>query len=108
MTISKQDLKYTLRQLRRSPAFSIIAVLTLALGIGATTAMFTIVQNVLLKPLRYPEPQQLVAIRESISTPKADFNDMPANANHLEFWRAHNHSFSEIAALLPTSLPIGG
>jgi predicted permease len=107
MTLSPPDFKYAYRQLVKSPVFSGIAVITLALGIGATTAMFTVIHNVLLKPLPYPNPQQLVAIRESIATPQSQFPDLLANANHLLFWREHNHSFSQLAALLPASMPLG-
>jgi predicted lysophospholipase L1 biosynthesis ABC-type transport system permease subunit len=57
-----QDLRYTIRTLRRTPAFTGAAVLTLALGIGATTALFSVVEGVLLRSLPYPTPERLVQL----------------------------------------------
>jgi predicted permease len=67
-----QDIRYALRTLRQRPGFSVVALLTLAIGIGATTAMFTVLYGVLLKPLAYPDPQRLVALHTRVEK----FGDM--------------------------------
>jgi predicted permease len=89
-----QDLRYGLRMLRKSPGFAIISVITLALGIGANTAIFTVVNGVLLNPLPYPQPEQLAALYQR--TP----NFAEASIPYLNFldWRRENRSFSDLAA----------
>ena len=92
-----QDIRYGLRQLRTRPGFTIAVVLTLALGIGANTAVFSVVNAVLLKPLTYQKPDQLALVWERNTKRGADFNVVNPR-NYLD-WQARASSFSSLAAL---------
>ena len=104
-----QDLKYGLRQLRRNPGFTAIAVLTLALGIGVNTAMFSVVNAVLLRPLAYKDPDRLVSIWAEI--PSMNISGAFVEYNTFaEYWRAQSHSFESMSAYTPAwaNLTTGG
>ena len=88
-----QDLKYSARGLRKSPGFSATVILTLALGIGATTAIFSVVYGVLLRPLPYANPDSLVALWEV--NHRGTYSRL-ADPNFDDF-RDQNHSFEAVA-----------
>jgi predicted permease len=102
-----EDFRYALRQLSRSPGFATVAVLTLALGIGATTAMFTLVYDVMLRPLPFAQPDRLVTIEEKVAEWGNLYATLPVSANHFTFWHQHNRSFDAIAVMRQGSLPLG-
>ena len=82
-----KDLRFALRQLRNAPGFAFTVVLTLALGIGATTAIFTLVYDVLLRPLPSPHEEQLVVMQEQVAEFRDIYPRLPMNANHFEMWQ---------------------
>src|SRR5579859_2838749 len=96
-----QDLRYALRMLRKNPAFTAVAVLTLALGIGANSAIFTVVNAVLLQPLPYPEPDRLVYLNEGNSGSSIGY------PNYLD-WVAQNHVFEHMGAIQSASFVLTG
>jgi len=94
-----QDLRYGLRQLHKSPNFTLTAILTLAFGIGATTALFSIVDGVLLKPLAYRDSGRLVVIWEKVRFLEKLFPYTGANARHEDIWRRQSTAFSDMTIL---------
>src|SRR5215471_10275057 len=88
-----EDIRYGIRMLRKSPGFTIVAVLTMALGIGANTALLSVVNGVLLNPLPFREPDQLVTLHES----KPNFERGSISFPNFLDWRKDNHTFSSMA-----------
>src|SRR5882672_9896323 len=95
-----QDIRYGIRTLAKNPGFTVVAVLTLALGIGANTAIFSVVQNVLLRPLPYPEPDKLVEIWNTYppQVPRGELSP-----GDYADWKQQNQSFSEMGAYVRIS-----
>ncbi|HYC32823.1 MAG TPA: ABC transporter permease, partial [Gemmatimonadales bacterium] len=100
------DLRYALRSLARSPAFAAVAALTLALGIGANTAIFSVVYSVLLRPLAYRDPQQLVSIRATFAG--TGTRDIPASQPEYQDYRQEVTALSDLAAVYPININLTG
>ena len=101
-----RDLRFGVRVLLKRPAFTVVAVLTLALGIGANTAIFGVVDAVLLRPLPFAHPDRLVQIWERAQKTGDDHDSVMA-ANYID-WRARSHVFEEVAAHAGTSVNLTG
>jgi hypothetical protein len=97
-----QDLRYAFRLLVKSPSFTLIAVLTLALGIGANTAIFTVVNAVLLRPLDFRDPSRVVLVAEKSAYPTVS----TSYQNYVD-WRDQSHSFESLEGTRgqPSRLP---
>ncbi|MFZ0734077.1 MAG: ABC transporter permease [Candidatus Sulfotelmatobacter sp.] len=101
-----QDLRYALRQMLKSPGFTVVAVVTLALGIGANTAIFSVVNAVLLRPLPYPNAGQLVMLWEQ-NPHRGWFENIISGENFLD-WQKQNHVFAGMAAFESDSFNVTG
>src|SRR3989440_1408407 len=101
-----QDVRYGLRMLWKAPAFTAVAVLALALGIGANTAMFSVINAVLLRPLPYHDPARLVTIWEE--SPERGMYEMPVSFANMRDWVAQTQTFEQISAYTFTNLNLSG
>ena len=90
-----QDLRFGLRMLLKSPAFTVAAVLSLAIGIGATSAIFSVVNGVVLRPLPYQKPEELVRLWHS--KPQIGMTQMPISGGNVQVWRERAQSFAGVA-----------
>src|SRR5882762_7444824 len=91
-----KDISYGIRSLLKHPGFTAIAVITLALGIGANTAMFSVINAVLLRPLPYRDPARLVTIWEE--SPERGMYQMPVSLANLRDWIDQSQTFEQISA----------
>ncbi|HEY8186781.1 MAG TPA: ABC transporter permease [Pyrinomonadaceae bacterium] len=101
-----KDIRYGIRSLLKTPAFTAIAIVTLALGIGANTAMFSVINAVLLRPLPYNQPDRLVTIWEE--SPQRGLYEMPISLANMRDWIDQNHTFDQISAYTFTNLNLTG
>jgi putative ABC transport system permease protein len=97
-------MRFATRTLLRNPVFSLIAIVSLAFGIGAATALFSVVNTVVLKPLAYREPGQLVMVREVLPPLAHIYPSMPANIQHFRFWRNEARTFQSLSAMVSASV----
>jgi len=100
-----QDLKYGIRMLVKHPGFTVVAVLTLALGIGANSAIFSVVNAVLLRPLQFKEPEQLVKLWETL--PQQGLTGTASAPNFID-WREQNQVFTELSAYETANFSLQG
>ncbi len=107
MASMMDDLRHGMRSLRRSPGFAVTALLTLALGIGATTAIFTLVYDVMLRPLPYPHAERLVVMEEIVAEYRDIYPTVPMNAHNFEMWRKNSRSFEQMAVMQDNPMPMG-
>ena len=104
VTVMLLELRHAWRGLRRSPGFAASAIVTLALAIGAGTAMFGVLDAVLLRPLPYPSPDRLAMVW--IDVPTQDLREGRSAFATVEAWRRQSRSFADVAVLDPVSVAL--
>jgi len=102
------DIRYTLRVLRKSPGFTLIVVLALALGIGANTAIFSVVNAVLLRALPFPDPGRIVMVWSPNPLILAGVDELPPSNADLKDWREQNHVFERLAGVTSRQFNLAG
>ena len=103
-----QDVRHALRALRRSPGFAAVAIVTLALGIGANTAIFTVAYPLFLRPLPYYEAEDIVAFSTYVPQTRARFPSLPVRAIDFEAFRRSNRVFAAMSAIAPADFNLTG
>ncbi|WP_141617623.1 ABC transporter permease [Myxococcus sp. AB036A] len=106
MDTIRQDIRFGARLLLKSPTFTLVAMMTLALGIGASTAIFSVVNSIWLQPMRFPHEERLVMVWDSL--PKAGVERSETSLATLEDWTAQAGVFEHVAGIVPRSLNMGG
>src|SRR5262245_23067539 len=99
-----RDVRFALRYLRKEPAFTAVAALTLALGIGANSAIFSVVNALLLRPLPVQEPARLVLVRDV----QPGAGEVPASYPEFLDWKERGRTFQQLAACFSTTFPLTG
>ena len=106
MDVLVRDLRFALRQLRRAPVFTVAAIACLALGIGANTAIFTVINAVLVRPLPYPDPERLMMVWSSSEARHRERNTV--SPGDFQDWRAQSDAFERMAGLYDTRMNLAG
>jgi len=103
-----QELRYAVRTLLKSPAFAMLSILTLSLGIGVNTAMFSVLNGVLLRPLAYRNPDRLVTMYSEVPRISRAYPELPVSAYYVAEWRKQAQTIEGVGALSSSSLNLGG